>query len=95
MTKSLPTLIPPLLSRGIVELQVDLAVLAGLGSVFAVCCGLMSFVVDLCTKCMSELLCCTATFLTQIVAFSEVLTQVFVITVDNIVKNIYISTVLV
>ena len=86
-TTSSPTFISPLLSRGVVELQVDVAVLSSLRSVLAVCCSLVSLVVDLCAECMGELLCGAAAFLAQIVTFSEVLAQVLVITVDSRVKN--------
>ena len=60
-----------------------MAVLSSLGPVLAVCPGLVSFVVDLSAECMGELLGGTAAFLAQVVAFSEVLAQVLVITVDT------------
>lgn len=64
-----------------------MAVLPGLGPVLAVCCSLVGLVVDLSAECMCELFCGTAAFLTQIVALSEVLAQVLIITVDSKVKN--------
>lgn len=82
-----PTFISPLLSQCVVKLQVDVAVLSGLCSVLAVCCGLVGLVVYLGAECMGELFCGTAAFLTQIVTLSEVLAQVLVITVDSRVKN--------
>lgn len=64
-----------------------MAVLPGLSPVLAVCCSLVGLVVDLSAECMGELFCGTAAFLTQIVALSEVLAQVRIITVDSKVKN--------
>lgn len=64
-----------------------MAVLPGLSPVLAVCCSLVGLVVDLSAECMGELFCGTAAFLTQIVALSEVLAQVLIITVDSKVKN--------
>lgn len=82
-----PTFISPLLSWGVVKLQVDVAVLSSLCSVLAVCCSLVSLVVNLGAKRVSELFCGAATFLAQIVTLSEVLTQILVITVGSTVKN--------
>lgn len=81
------TFISPLLSRGVVELQVDVAVLSSLCPVLAVCCSLVGLVVNLSAECMGELFCGTAAFLTKVVTLSEVLAQVLVITVDSRVKN--------
>lgn len=86
MTPS-PTFISPLLPRGVVKLQVDLAVLSSLCSVLAVCCSLVGFVVNLSAECMGELFCGTAAFLTQIVALPEVLAQVLIITVGSRVQS--------
>lgn len=81
------TFISPLLSRGVVKLQVDVAVLSSLCSVLAVCCSLVGLVVDLRAECMGELFCGAAALLTQVVALSEVLAQVLVIAVNSRVKN--------
>lgn len=80
--QSSPTFVPPPLSRSVVELQVDVAVLSGFGSVLAVFCSFVGLVVDLGTECMSELFCGAAALLTQIVTVSEVLAQVRVVAVD-------------
>ncbi len=80
---SSPTFISPLLSRGVVKLQVDVAVLSSLCSVLAVFCSLVGLVVDLSAECVGELFCGTAALLTQIVTLSEVLAQVRIITVDS------------
>lgn len=64
-----------------------MAVLSSLGPVLAVCRGLVGLVVDLSAECVGELLGGTAAFLAQVVAFSEVLAQVLIITVDSKVKN--------
>lgn len=64
-----------------------MAVLSSLCSVLAVCCSLVSLVVNLGAKRVSKLFCGAATFLAQIVTLSEVLTQILVITVGSTVKN--------
>lgn len=74
------TIVPSLLAWGVVELYVNLPVLPGLGPVLTVGSSFVGFVVDLCPKSMCELLCTAATFLTQKMAFSEVLTEIAVVT---------------
>lgn len=64
-----------------------MAVLSSLCPVLAVCCSLVSLVVDLSAEGVGELLCGTAALLAQVVAFSEVLAQVLVITVNSRVEN--------
>lgn len=60
-----------------------MAVLSGLGSVLAVRCSLVGLVVDLRAECMSELFRGAAAFLTQVVALSEVIAQVPVVTAGS------------
>lgn len=74
------TIIPSLLARGVVELYVDLPVLPRLGPVFTMGSRFVGFVVDLCAEGVCKLLCTAVTFLTQKMSFSEVLTEVAVIT---------------
>lgn len=75
------TFVPPLLSRCVVKLEVDLAVLSGLGPGLAVFCSLVGLVVDLCAECVGELFCGAAAFLTQVVTLPKVLAQVLIVTV--------------
>lgn len=58
-----------------------MAVLASLGPVLAVECGLVGFIVDLGPECMCELFSSAVAFLTQIVTLPEVLSEVLIITV--------------
>lgn len=87
-TASSPTVVSPRLSRGQGELQVDVAVLSGLCAVLAVCGSLVSLVVDLGAEGVGELLGGAAALLAQVVAFSEVLTQVLVIAVRGIQTHV-------
>lgn len=79
-----PTFIPPLLSRGVGKLQINVPILSSLRPVLAVRCSLVGLVVNLTAECMGELFCSTSAFLTQVVALSEVLAQVLVITVESL-----------
>lgn len=75
------------MSGRVVELQVDLAVLPGLGPVLAVRCGLVSLVVDLSAEGVGELFGGAAAFLAQVVTLSEVLAQVLIIAVGSGLRN--------
>lgn len=83
MTAWQPTFVPSLLSRGVVKLQLDLAVLPRLSSILAMRCGLVGFVVDLRAEGVSKLFGGTPTFLAQIVTLPEVFAQILVVTVDK------------
>lgn len=77
------TFIPPRLSWCVVELEVDLAVLSGLGPVLAVLRSLVGLVVNLSAECVGELFSGAAAFLTQVVTLPEVLTQVLIVAVGQ------------
>lgn len=77
---SRPTLVSPLVSRGIVKLQVNLPILPGFSPVFAVTSCLVGFVVDFGPKGMGELLSAAPTFFAEEVLLPEVFTEILIIT---------------
>ena len=77
------TLVPAQVPRRVAELQVDLAVLAGLGAAPAVAGRPVGLEVDLRAERVGELLGAAATLLAQKVLFSEVLTQIRVVAAGN------------
>lgn len=74
------TFISPLVSGSVVKLKIYLPVLPGLSSVFAVVGCFVSFVIYFCTESMSELFCTAPSLLAKEMLFTEVFTEVFVIT---------------
>lgn len=78
-TSSPLTLVPPLVPRSVVELQVYLPVLPGLCPVLAVAGCFVSFVVYLGAEGVGELLCAAPALLAKEVLLTEVLPEVFVI----------------
>lgn len=74
------TIVPSLLPWGIVELYVNLPVLPSLSPVLAMGSSFVGFVVNLCPKGVRELLCTAATFLTEIMAVSEVSSEIAIVT---------------
>lgn len=74
------TLSPARVSRCIVELQVDVAVLPGLSAVAAVAGHLVGLEVDLSAEGVRELLGAAAALLTQEVLLPKMLTQVGIVT---------------
>lgn len=77
--EALLTLVPARVSWCVAELQVDLAVLAGLSAAPAVAGCLVGLEVDLGAERMGELLSTAAALLTQEVLLPEVLTQISIV----------------
>lgn len=76
-----PTLVSPLVSRGIVELQVNLPILPGFSPVFAVTSRLVGFVVNFGPKGVGELLGAAPTFFAEEVLLPEVFAEILIIAV--------------